>query len=237
MMVASGSWADVAAQLSMGFVAGYIIASLIESFMHQHVSDAPRKSVRAWERHPWLMNYFIRTRYSHHVIHHIKTFRQDFVTQFRSDAEREEVDAELRTRHHHGEIILRSNYAVKLHGSGSLVFVAPLLPAVPVVLWLGGFWVMLGCALALLLPPLLSNYAHPYLHMPHARAIAEAPPVLSLLLRTWYFRAMARNHYMHHRYVASNFNLLLGGDLLRFKYRRPSAKDLDEMARLGLPLH
>jgi hypothetical protein len=204
--------------------------------MHQHVSDAPYKSVRAWERYPRLMNYFIRTRYSHHVIHHIKTFKQDFVTQFRSAAEREEVDTELRAREHHGEIILRSNYAVKLHGSGSLVFVAPLLPAVPVVLWLGGFWVMLGCGLALLLPPLLSNYAHPYLHMPHARAIAEAPPVLSFLLRTWYFRAMARNHYMHHRYVASNFNLLLGGDLLRFKYRRPSAEDLGEMARLGLPL-
>lgn len=237
MTVPQIPWYALAAQFGAGFIAGYIIASLIESFMHQHVSDAPYRRVRAWERYPRLMKYFIRTRYSHHVIHHIKTFRQDFVTQFRNNAERQAVDAELRARHEHGEIIRRSNYAVKLHGSGSMVFVAPLLPAVPVVLWLGGIEVVLGCSLALLLPPLLSNYVHPYLHMPHAKAVSDAPLVLSLLLRTWYFRAMARNHYMHHRYVASNFNLLLGGDLLRFKYRRPSAKDLDDMGRLGLPLH
>jgi len=45
---------------------------------------------------------------------------------------------------------------------------------------------------------------------------------------------MARNHYMHHRYVASNFNLVLGGDLLRGKYRVSSPADIAEMQRLGL---
>jgi hypothetical protein len=79
---------DTLAQLALGFALGYVMASLIESYVHQHVSDAPYKSVRRWERHPRLFKYFIRTRYSHHVIHHAKTFKQDFVTQFRSAAER-----------------------------------------------------------------------------------------------------------------------------------------------------
>lgn len=225
------------AQLALGLAAGYVIASLIESFMHQHVSDAPLKSVQAWMRFPRLSWYFVRTRYSHHVVHHMRTFRKDHVTQFRSEEEQRVLDAELLERGAHGRIIMQSRYAVKLHGSGALVFIAPLLPAIPVMGLLAGTWATLGTCLALSFPPLLSNFIHPYLHMPHQKALAEAPPVTSWLLRTWYFRAMVRNHFMHHRYVASNFNLLLGGDLLRGRYRKPSQKDLSDMRALGLPIH
>jgi hypothetical protein len=225
------------AQLGLGFCIGYVAASLIESTMHQHVSDAPYKVVRLWERYPRIFKYFMRTRYSHHVVHHTKTFRQDFVTQFRSDAEREALDEELRHKGAHGRMILRSRYAVKLHGSGALVFVAPLLPAALLVNAAFSVPAAIGASMALLLPPLLSNFVHPYLHMPHEEAIRTAPRATAFLLRTWYFRAMARNHYMHHRYVVSNFNLLLGGDHIRRKYRRPSPKDLAEMARIGLVLH
>jgi hypothetical protein len=225
------------AQLAIGFVSGYIAASLIESFMHQHVSDAPQKTLRRWERYPGFFGYFIRTRYSHHVIHHRRTFKQDFVTQFRSNAERAALDAELRQQGAHGKMILESRYAVKLHGSGALVFVAPLLPAMMFAGICFNAPTAAGATVALALPALLSNFVHPYLHMRHDEALLQAPWFISLLLRTWYFRAMARNHYMHHRYVASNFNLLLGGDLLRLTYRRPGPTDLAVMARLGIPLH
>jgi hypothetical protein len=225
---------NAAAQLAMGFVSGYVIASLIESFMHQHVSDAPYKTVRLWERYPRLFKYFIRTRYSHHVIHHCRTFKRDFVTQFRNQGEHDALDAELRQKGAHGKIILDSHYAVKLHGSGALVFVVPLLPAAVLVDICFSTPVAIGATVALSLPPILSNSVHRYLHMPHAEAVAQAPWFISLLLRTWYFRSMARNHYMHHRYVASNFNLLLGGDILRRKYRRPAPADLVAMEQLGI---
>ena len=228
---------NILAQLLIGFVSGYIAASLIESFMHQHVSDAPQKTVRLWERYPALFGYFMRTRYSHHVVHHRRTFKQDFVTQFRNDAERDALDAELGQKGAHGKIILESDYAVKLHGSGALVFVAPLLPAVLAAGICLNAPAAIGATAALALPPLLSNFVHPYLHMRHEEALLQAPWFVSLLLGTWYFRAMARNHYMHHRYVASNFNLLLGGDLLRLKYRRPGLTDQVVMAQLGIPLH
>ncbi len=220
--------------LLIGLICGYVVASLIESFMHQHVSDAPNKTVKRWERFPQLFRYLIRTRYSHHVVHHRRTFKQDFVTQFRSRAEREALDAELAERGAHGEIIKRSLYAVRLHGSGALVFVAPLLPAIPLTMALLGPWATLGSCLSLALPPLFSHFVHRYLHMPHERAVREAPPITAWLLKRWYFRAMARNHFMHHRYVASNYNLVLGGDLLRGRYRKPGGKDLAEMLRLGL---
>jgi hypothetical protein len=220
--------------LIVGLIGGYVVASLIESFMHQHVSDAPNKTVKRWERFPRLFRYLIRTRYSHHVVHHCRTFKQDFVTQFRSGAEREALDAALVDRGAHGDIIKRSMYAVRLHGSGALVFVAPLLPAMPFTMLLLGPWATLGSCLSLALPPLFSHFIHPYLHMPHERAMREAPRVTAWLLKRWYFRAMARNHYMHHRYVASNYNLVLGGDLLRGRYRQPEEKDLKEMLRLGL---
>ncbi len=220
--------------LAVGLLGGYVVASLIESYMHQHVSDAPLKSLKRWQRHPRLFGYLIRTRYSHHVVHHCRTFKQDHVTQFRSDEERAALDADLTTRGRHGQIVLRSNYAVRLHGSGALVFVAPLLPVVPLTALALGPWATVGACLSLALPPLFSHFVHPYLHMPHQRAIREAPLAVAWLLRRRYFRAMARNHFMHHRYVASNFNLVLGGDLLRGRHRKPSERDIAEMHRLGL---
>jgi hypothetical protein len=222
--------------LIVGFCVGYVMASLIESYMHEYVSDAPRRRVELWRRYPRLLKYLIRTNYSHHVIHHCRTFKQDHVTQFRSDAEREALDALLRQEGMHGEIIMRSRYAVKLHGSGSMVFVAPLLPVIPLTIALGGWSLTLGACLALTLPPLFSNFVHPYLHMRYSDALAQAPWWLKPLVRSAYFRRVARHHFLHHRYVMCNFNLVLGGDRWRGMHRPASPKDIDVMRGLGLPL-
>jgi len=112
----------------------------------------------------------------------------------------------------------------------------PLLPALPLAGSAPGLWALAGAAVALALPPLLSHCIHPYLHMTHAQALGAAPKATAWLLRRRYFRAMARSHYMHHRYVAVNFNLLLGGDVLRGCHRMPDEKDLLAMRRLGLPV-
>lgn len=224
----------MAAIILNGFALGYLIATLVESYAHQYVSDAPRKYVKQWMRYPRLCKYMIRTHYSHHTVHHCRTYRQDFVTQFRNDQEREYLDRELENRGIHGQIIKASHYGVRLHGSGALVFIVPLLPGIPLILnWLGPLGLS-GALMALALPPLLSHFVHPYLHMPHSKAVYLAPLPISMLLKTRFFRAMARSHFMHHRYVMGNFNLLLGGDILRGVARKPSEKDLDEMKRIGL---
>ncbi|AUX32159.1 MULTISPECIES: hypothetical protein [Sorangium] len=220
----------------LGAAMGYVTATLVESFAHHHISDARPRRVRWWTQHPRLFKYLIRTHYSHHSVHHLRTFRKDHVTQFRNDDERRALDAELAERGAHGQIVLRSNYAVKLHGTGALVFVSPLIPFLPVVYLLLGPWGLVGSVLPMLCPPLFSNYLHPYLHMPHEVAVTKAPPLISWLLRTRYGRAVARNHFMHHRYMNCNFNLMLGGDILRGVSRRPSHKDIAEMQRIGLRL-
>jgi hypothetical protein len=219
-----------------GLLCGYILGSLVESYMHQKVSDAPYKYVKKWQRFPRLSQYFIRTRYSHHVIHHVKTFRKNHVTQFGSPEEQQKLDQELLIRGKHGKIISDSQYAIKLHGSGSLVFVAPLVPVAIFIWGFFGIWAAIGSGFALLLPPLFSNFIHPYLHMSHLKAVEQAPVFISWLLKTRYFREVARSHYMHHRYVVSNYNLVLGGDILRGLHRKPEKKDIEAMRELGLPL-
>src|SRR2546428_58063 len=63
----------------------------------------------------------------------------------------------------------------------------------------------------------------------------RAPPwPICWFARTSYFRFIARHHFLHHRYCRYNFNLVLGGDVWRGKYRRPSDRDWKEMKRLGL---
>ncbi|MDH5545030.1 MAG: hypothetical protein OEZ43_05520 [Gammaproteobacteria bacterium] len=238
-MIISGELAEiaiVASKIIAGFVIGYVVASYIESYMHQNVSDAQMKRVKKWKKHPKLFWYLIRTHYSHHVIHHVKTFKKDYVTQFRNEEEKLALDKELDTKGAHGEIIKKSRYAVKLHGSGSLVFVAPLLPAIPLFSYTLGAWSLLGAVVALSLPPIFSNYIHQYLHMPHEKAINTAPPFIAWLLKTEYFKAVARNHFMHHRYMVGNFNLVLGGDILRGVNRKPTEQDIQRMIDIGLPV-
>lgn len=222
--------------LVIGFLSGYFMASWIESYMHQHVSDAPPRVVKGWKKHPRLFQYLIRTNYSHHVIHHIRTYKNNHVTQFSSETERRELDQVLNGMGSHGRIIIDSRYAVKLHGSGALVFIAPLIPVIPISYFLIGPMATVGCCLALALPPLFSNFLHPYLHMPYVDTIQSSPWWLKPVIKTGYFRAMCLNHFLHHRYMASNFNLVLGADWIRGVARRPTNLDLELMKNLGLPI-
>lgn len=219
-----------------GLVVGYLTASLIESIAHQMISDAPRGSVMRWQKYPRLLRQLIETHYSHHTVHHVRTFRHDFVTQFRSDDDKAKVDDELRTHGQHGVLIQKAGYAVKLQGGGAFTFVFPLLLALPLLYWSGGPWFLAGAIVTMSLPPLLSNFLHPYLHMPHDVALASAPPLIRGLLGTRYMRLVARHHFLHHRYVQCNFNLLLGGDWIRGVWRNPSEKDVTEMRRIGVPI-
>ncbi len=111
------------------------------------------------------------------------------------------------------------------------------LATLPAVLALGlvvDVWAMLTAAPWLMIAPLLSRWIHPYLHLDHETAIRCAPSFIAILLGTPYFRAVARHHYLHHKYPNKNFNLLLGGDWILGRHRSASADDIDKMKALGL---
>lgn len=227
----------IALNLVLGMVAGYCISSLVESVLHQYVSDALPRYVKAWMRFPRLLKPLINTYYSHHTVHHIRTFRSSHVEQFRTEEDKQKLIAELTPRGRHGRTIMAGAFGAKLHGEGAIVFVTPLVVFFPL------FWVLtksvafLIGGLTLLLPAVMSNFIHPYLHMPFEKGQQTAPRLIAWFLRTRYARAVYENHFLHHRYGGtSNFNLILGADYLRGKVRKPNAKDLAVMTKIGMPL-
>ncbi|HLT31521.1 MAG TPA: hypothetical protein VK013_15905 [Myxococcaceae bacterium] len=224
-------------EIFLGLGLGYLVGSWVESFMHEHVSDAHPRRVKAWMRAPRLLRPLINTHYSHHTIHHVRTFRAGHTTQFRSEEERSQLTEVLLARGRHGRIIIAGAFGTRLHGSGALVFVAPLVIFFPFFWWgLGPAGFVASC-FTLLLSPFMSHFVHPWLHRPFEQGQTEAPAWLAWLLRTRYMRAVYRNHFLHHRYGGvSNFNLVLGADILRGRARAITSRDLEVMAELGMPL-
>ncbi len=216
-----------------GALIGYALASFIESAVHEHVSDARPIDVMRWRRYPRLFAPILRAHYSHHVVHHMRTFVADHVTQFRSPEDRGRVDEELRRRGEHGALIRRADYANRLGGAGALAFIAPLVPAAVLVGAVLGGWGLAGALPMLAAPPVLSHFVHPHLHRRYADVQRDAPAWIAWFIRTGYGQAVVRGHWIHHRYRAC-FNLLLGADFVRGTARRPSPRDLAAMRAIGL---
>lgn len=224
----------VVVQIVAGLVLGYAVATLTESSLHRLIKHARSGGRAVWNRYPRLFQPFRRAYYSHHVVHHALTFRQDFVTQFRDEAEREELDRQLTGEL--GDLIRRERYGLTLRGYGILAFNIPILPFVPLIGFALGPWVLLGALPGLCAYSSITIFLHPYLHRRHGEALREAPPLLRWLLKTRFVKAAARNHYLHHRYVRCNYNLLLGGDYLLGQHRAATERDLQEMRKLGIPV-
>jgi hypothetical protein len=222
-------------QVLIGLPIGYLIASLAESFLHRNIQHAGGRVRKFWLRYPRLFKPFLRAFYSHHTIHHARTFRRDFVTQFQSKEEQEAVDRIMPPGWL--EQIKQEEYGLTLKGFGVIMFLLPVLPCVPLLFWLTGPWVTAGAMIPLLIVyPLMSKWVHPLLHRAHEDAVSGATPLEAWILKTAYMKAVVRGHYLHHRYINCNYNLLLGGDFLLGVHRKSSTKDLEEMARIGLPV-
>jgi len=226
------------ARAAAGLVVGYLVATLAESVLHQHVQHAGPRFRRLQRRYPRLLGVFARAYYSHHVVHHCLTFRRDYAHQFAGPGDRWETDARIE-RHRRGYLrqIRAERYGLTLGGAwGYAMFVAPVVPAAAAV------YLALGpvAAAAALLPlavayPLASELIHPLLHRP----LAEHPPGWAGRVGRWVCRRrlvryVLAHHYVHHRDPAVNFNLLPGGDFLRGVGRRPTADEFAAMLDLGL---
>jgi hypothetical protein len=225
---------SITMQITIGLVLGYVIASLTESGLHRLIKHADSEARRSWRKHPRLFQPFIRAYYSHHIVHHALTFRKDFVTQFRSTDEKATLDRQLTGPL--GDLIRRECYGLTLRGTGIIAFNVPILPFVPLIGFTLGPWFLLGALPGLFAYSAITIFIHPYLHRRYTEALNEAPPVLRWLLRTRFIKAAARNHYLHHRYLRCNYNLLLGGDYVLGQHRGATGQDLEEMRRIGVPV-
>jgi hypothetical protein len=233
-----------------GIVLGYVTGTLIESYFHQRVSDAPAKTVKFWLKFPRLFSPLLRANYSHHIVHHQRTFKSSHVVQFAAESEQTDLNKELTSRGNHGKLIRKANYAMRLGGTGALAFSIPFMPLCFAAYLLGNVAFAIGFACASSVSPLLNHFVHPYLHMTREEALRKSSIWLRWFIKTNYFDRMTRHHYLHHRRVACNFNLLLGGDRIREFFRSlldsakletrkqiarsPTPIEIAEMRRIGL---
>jgi hypothetical protein len=219
-------------QVLMGFAVTYLAASLSESYIHRNVGHASRRAQRFWRKHPCLLSHLLRAHYRHAVVHHGLTFRTDHVTQFADVRDKARVDQAVRGAW--DPLIEREEYGLTIGPRGFLTYNLVVFPFLWLIYLWSGPWPCVGALPVLPLTTSLSMVVHRYLHLPHRVAVRAAPWPLALLLSTRYFRAVARHHYLHHRYGNCNYNLLLGGDFLLGTSRRASPQDLRAMLALGL---
>lgn len=226
----------VGAMLHMlaGLVIGYLVVSMCESFFHRFIQHADPRARRLYARAGRIGQAVLDAWYSHHIVHHVLTYRKSHVAQFEDAAEQERLDALLRSRGKADVIPTRYGAAIGGTAGDFLRYMAPTLPVVGVVCLLGGGWFTAGALLPLLAWPLLAQVVHPYLHMRHDEVMVQAPLHIRVLARTWYFRHLARHHWLHHRYGDCNYNLLLGGDVVLRVHRMASREDVEAMERQGL---
>ena len=229
----ASSGLSVGAQVVVGLVMGYIAASISESFCHRTFGHAPKWLRRKWTEHPWLLGWLRWGYWSHTVIHHGKTFKKDFITQFRTTDEQSKLDGTL-TRDEKA-YVRNTRYGMTIVIGSFPFFMGPPAIVLPVLKLLLGNWAVVAAFLMLLLPPLLSMVVHPQIHASH-REVSQRHGVLATVMRSRYIRRVIRHHWLHHKYPACNFNLLLLGDWILGTHRRPSPKDLKEMSEQGIPL-
>jgi hypothetical protein len=220
-------------KIIFGLSLGYLIATWAESFFHQHLGHASPRLRSFWARFPLIGTPFLAAFYGHHIVHHALTFRTDFVTQFESDSEREMLDEKLPTPWK--KTIIADHYGVTLRGSSNFLFVLPITPFAPLIYFLFGPWVMFSAAIPMFVVyPMMSKWIHPLIHKAEMNILETCTPLERWIMNTRYMKAVVRDHFLHHDYVTCNYNLLRGGDYLRFVHRDTTTAEQSRMRAIGL---
>jgi len=224
----------LAAQILLGLLAGYLLATCSESAVHRLVFHARPRQRRIWRRWPLVFGECSRSHYRHGIVHHHLTYARSFHCQFVSDGHRNRVVAMARSRGDHAIGAADCQFGITVGWIAFLKFNLVTIPFLPPIGLLLGPWAALGCLPMLLLSPALSRWIHPWLHRPPAEAERAAPWLVRRLLRSGYLRAVRRHHFLHHKYERCNYNLLLGGDWLLGLHRAPTLADLGDMQAIGI---
>jgi hypothetical protein len=217
---------DTLLSVFLGFVYGYLVATYIESLIHDIVMHST-----------WIHKYaFNRTKVSHEDIHHIRTFKLDHITQFSSKKEKDDLDKYLYLNYHgDAEWIINDDYGLTLDIYSLIYHNLTFVPLMIVTYLFTEHLFFLCSVVPMVFVSFMSKYFHPYFHCSFDKAMNTAPFVTRIILDTPVMRRVWRLHYVHHKFKKFNFNLLLGGDYIRGVLREPSKKELEEMCRLGIP--
>ena len=253
------SIATILLELAIGLLLlGPVLASFHESYVHDIIGHA-RKSTRDWwKRHPRLFLPLIEGFFLHHIVHHGKTFREGYLSQFGETLDPAKVD-EWAPRVFYSlfdekdrEWVRKkvSPQAVVLHlkqseyglgAASGLKFASTIVPLALLLLLVLPFWLALGADLAMLLIyPAMSNLIHR--NIMHIDQLQPLPGprrqgrFLNWLWGSAYMKALERWHWMHHEYVLCNFNLFVFADFFRGTRRKPTQQDLNKMAAEGLAM-
>jgi hypothetical protein len=225
----------IAWEFICGIIVGYLISSIFESIFHRSIYHASASARRGWKHVPLLGEWMQRSWYSHHVIHHVRTFQVNHTQMFRSELEHVRLDRLLKSRGM--DLIIDERYGTTVSGGWGIVrFIAPSLPMFLVLWWCASLPLIAGSVVPLALWPAMSKIVHPFLHMRYDDACETCPRWFRLFIRGPCFRFLARHHWLHHRHTNCNYNLLVLGDILIGRFRRPSSDDLTLMFSDGMPL-
>ena len=221
-------------QVVLGLVCGYLTISVCESLFHRIIQHASLRVRRFYAKVGRLGETCTQAWYSHHVVHHVLTYRRSHVRQFADSGEQARLDAHLAAKGRHDVIATRYGATIGVRSRDYLWYMAPTLPFFVALCLLGGAWFSIGALFPLMAWPILAQVVHPYLHMSYDEIATTAPTWFRAFARTCYFRRLAQHHWLHHHYGDCNFNLLQGGDLLLRVHRTASEKDLRDMRAIGL---
>src|SRR5262245_32034587 len=87
-------------EIMVGFGCGYLAVTVCESFFHRTIQHAGPGLRSLYLKAGRLGAALLDAWYSHHIIHHVLTFRTSHVSQFASAAERRRLDAHLASKGH-----------------------------------------------------------------------------------------------------------------------------------------
>ena len=217
-------------EIIIGCFAGYLAATIFESYCHRVFGHSGPRTTMFVRRFRRLLGWLKLIHFCHDTIHHRATYKNGFTVQFSDHSCRQSLLRKIPACYR--DQVLQTDFGTTITLSSLPYFMAPgLITLSPLFLYS-----KLSLALAwfmLLLPPLMSMYLHPLIHLP-ARQLQHLPGISGFLMRTPLLRWIAMHHWLHHKYSDVNFNLLPGGDFLWGTHRRATEKDRADMLREGL---
>jgi len=222
-------------EIILGLLLGFLSATISESIGHKIFGHPGPFQLKIYFKYPNFFAPFLRAYFHHYVIHHKKTYKTDIVTQFESPIHKAEVDTWIAREFptEFANLIWEEQYNLTLKGvSGILPFAIPFFTGPIVIAILFGKIAFFTSLITGLVPVLMSKYIHPFIHQPER--MSEAPFVVQLIAKTKYMQWIFKNHYMHHKYLDTNFNLLLGGDYLVGAHRQATIEEKNNIQKLWL---
>ena len=224
----------------LGLAFSYAGATTFESFFHDQILDISKERAALFYRLRKVAPGFWNIHVAHGVLHHHKTFKSSYARQFDEPGERARLITQLRRGFSDRTVedFCKSKFGASFTPKGYIFYGFPIY-APPLV---SAFFLppisVAAIALASMIAAspffIFSRWAHPFMHMRFAEMSDRAPRWIRIILSSDYGVAIRISHWVHHRHPRYNLNLQYGADLIRGRFRAPSATEYDAMVRDGV---